>query len=222
MMWISYRIKRYFNPRTRVGCDRPICGTRRRCGFQSTHPRGVRHQLSCFFGGRYSFQSTHPRGVRPKAARPFTRFTTDFNPRTRVGCDSKKPLIELVRLEFQSTHPRGVRQAEEGLQDTKNNISIHAPAWGATQLAERTNLSQSISIHAPAWGATNRVTEWGASVKISIHAPAWGATANRCVRSLQNSRFQSTHPRGVRHKALHQAAKGRKISIHAPAWGATW
>ena len=34
-------------------------------------------------------------------------------------------------------------------------ISIHAPAWGATQrMAEQYGISM-ISIHAPAWGATN-------------------------------------------------------------------
>ena len=33
-----------------------------------------------------------------------------------------------------------------------------------------------ISIHAPAWGATNKGMDFRAVLQISIHAPAWGAT----------------------------------------------
>ncbi len=99
------------------------------------------------------FQSTHPRGVRQhKIIR--TETINNFNPRTREGCDIcynlHKEMINVfqsthprgVRLSvfvvfknielFQSTHPRGVR-----LQPFINNltaleISIHAPARGAT------------------------------------------------------------------------------------------
>ena len=34
-----------------------------------------------------------------------------------------------------------------------------------------------ISIHAPAWGATGRSQSAMSLIQISIHAPAWGATA---------------------------------------------
>ena len=33
-------------------------------------------------------------------------------------------------------------------------ISIHAPAWGATKGVQATVIHSEISIHAPAWGAT--------------------------------------------------------------------
>ena len=33
--------------------------------------------------------------------------------------------------------------------------------------------------------------------------------------------FQSTHPRGVRHRRVNDAALRGLVSIHAPAWGAT-
>ena len=33
-----------------------------------------------------------------------------------------------------------------------------------------------ISIHAPAWGATNTIVRALIPIFISIHAPAWGAT----------------------------------------------
>ena len=42
-------------------------------------------------------------------------------------------------------------------------------------------LSQSpygvVSIHAPAWGATNTDTSLELATNVSIHAPAWGATS---------------------------------------------
>ena len=32
-----------------------------------------------------------------------------FNPRTRVGCDTRRRALTIARDQFQSTHPRGVR-----------------------------------------------------------------------------------------------------------------
>ena len=34
------------------------------------------------------------------------------------------------------------------------SVSIRAPAWGATLLTPRLNITRSVSIRAPAWGAT--------------------------------------------------------------------
>ncbi len=36
-------------------------------------------------------------------------------------------------------------------------VSIHAPAWGATQSEIANNAITTVSIHAPAWGATNDI-----------------------------------------------------------------
>ena len=78
--------------------------------FQSTHPRGVRRGKRQSFLADKMFQSTHPRGVR----RPY-----------------------LVRVfstrRFQSTHPRGVRRMQTAVFCGSENVSIHAPAWGATR-----------------------------------------------------------------------------------------
>ena len=41
-------------------------------------------------------------------------------------------------------------------------------------------------------------------VGISIHAPQWGATGSSTVPSLPSSKFQSTHPSGVRRACWHQ------------------
>ena len=80
------------------------------CGrFQSTLPRGERLLQLVFLCGSQSFQSTLPRGERRKR-RGWSNGTFDFNPRSRVGSDQwKKDFF---------TH--------------FSDISIHAPAWGAT------------------------------------------------------------------------------------------
>ena len=56
------------------------------------------------------FQSTHPRGVRRRVISSY-RNTCDFNPRTHVGCDAD--FYHLLYMD---------------------EISIHAPTWGATEL----------------------------------------------------------------------------------------
>ena len=97
-----------FNPRTRVGCDKPCRLAPKRKKFQSTHPCGVRQNFI----------------IAPAVI-------GCFNPRTRVGCDSRwcfqhwqgfvsihAPVwgatrdIVFIREQtvFQSTHPCGVRQ----------------------------------------------------------------------------------------------------------------
>ncbi len=79
--------------------------------FQSTHPRGVRRGPS--HGRIVAFPSFNPRtrvGCDPKFSTTLRRPVRRFNPRTRVGCD--------IRL-FDPDH-------------VSAEVSIHAPAWGAT------------------------------------------------------------------------------------------
>ena len=148
--------------------------------------------------------------------------------------------------EFQSTHPRGVRPAMRSNRYRRFFVSIHAPAWGATDAVFGYQNRYDVSIHAPAWGATPccrssiRRPPWFQSThprgvrlggpaghaplgrRVSIHAPAWGATPAPRETLSPQMQFQSTHPRGVRlgGPAGH-APLGRRVSIHAPAWGAT-
>ena len=55
-------------------------------------------------------------------------------------------------------------------------VSIHAPAWRATEFNADRNITVDVSIHAPAWRATVVVTLGLFMEKVSIHAPAWRAT----------------------------------------------
>ena len=97
----------------------------------------------------------------------------------------------------------------------------HAPVRGATPAPDLRIRGRVVSIHAPAWGATHFFVPNRLIWDVSIHAPAWGATRSKTVSSRDTKgfnprtrvgcdtctkssardvpRFQSTHPRGVRH-----------------------
>ena len=135
-----------------------------------------------------------------------------------------------------------MRQAEFPAASQPVAISIHAPQWGATREECGEVVQVDISIHAPQWGATLGVMAVGDGSLISIHAPQWGATRIR-LRMPTCTRFQSTHPSGVRPDTGHVPSASRYfnprtpvgcdfrsaavhgelelISIHAPQWGAT-
>ena len=103
------------------------------------------------------------------------------------------------RYVFQSTLPRRERRKAYAYAKWCVEISIHAPAKGATKHGDPTQPSEiDISIHAPAKGATIMQASVHKKTSISIHAPAKGATLTQF--------FQSDLTR---------------ISIHAPAKGAT-
>ena len=150
---------------------------------------------------------------------PTLNLLSNFNPRSREGSDA-----------ILSRDPRNAE------------ISIHAPARGATMQAQKRAILQRISIHAPARGATRslfRIAKAGSyfnprsregsdhtenhshtTVHISIHAPARGATAVPCRQSRINTISIHAPARGAtpfgRIFCLFAA-----ISIHAPARGAT-
>ena len=78
-------------------------------------------------------------------------------------------------------------------------ISIHAPAKGATDKLNGFARCIQISIHAPAKGAT--LIGWFVAYvyTISIHAPAKGATSTDNSDKDIFIEFQSTLPRRERH-----------------------
>ena len=100
-----------------------------------------------------------------------------FNPRSREGSDLETGLkrlseqtfqstlprgerLKIVKTTvwvfvFQSTLPRGERQGRSISPASATNISIHAPARGATVFVSLLPVRNSISIHAPARGATH-------------------------------------------------------------------
>ena len=122
-----------------------------------------------FFNGTVMFQSTHLRGVRPCSDRTIPKEYTCFNPRTCEGCDQLARCVRIERYcfnprtcegcdlpgcnfnitvaKFQSTHLRGVRLGLRGSQQLSGDVSIHAPARGAT--CARATLCNSIRCFNP-------------------------------------------------------------------------
>ena len=174
LLLLSYT---YFNPRSRGGSDTKAIFIETLGNPISIHAPAegatcrLRHHIK---GGK--FQSTLPRRERPTCICK-TSPIRYFNPRSRGGSDSSFRPIHLM----------------------SNNISIHAPAEGAT--------------------ACIYTMEWG--FPISIHAPAEGATICPYFRSISLCTFQSTLPRRERHAFITSVDYVNNISIHAPAEGAT-
>ena len=80
-----------FNPRTRMGCDLRCEPRADRSARISIHAPAWGATMSARGVTRYLplFQSTHPHGVR--LAEIVKQYgLSDFNPRTRMGCDRKK------------------------------------------------------------------------------------------------------------------------------------
>ena len=208
--------------------------------FQSTHPHGVRQEDLKRQILDVLFQSTHPHGVRQTLCKPFP-FCGCFNPRTRMGCDAAGLQMESQNREFQSTHPHGVRRINERAKFIQREFQSTHP-HGVRLLGNVTSdIDINVSIHAPAWGATLVRDRNIQTPSVSIHAPAWGATL-RFLPFMHKDVFQSTHPHGVRqwrytHTSETDSFNPRtrmgcdladlavrhkgQVSIHAPAWGAT-
>ena len=80
--------------------------------------------------------------------------------------------------------------------------------------------SAEVSIHAPARGATVGTALALGLDKVSIHAPARGATLRDYAAEVQ-AWFQFTRPRGARLIFKRRGHAQSGVSIHAPARGAT-
>ena len=214
---------RHFNPRSRMGsdlCHASLCTIR---VFQSTLPHGERPILilgilliqrisihAPAWGATVDrmsqremedlFQSTLPHGERQLRWRWPHRTELYFNPRSRMGSDGVA---------------RGVFRIDM-------DISIHAPAWGATSgLRTRPVPTQVFQSTLPHGERQIPAHPSPPGLLISIHAPAWGATPRCRCRGIVLG-FQSTLPHGERPQIpFFVTGEWHMISIHAPAWGAT-
>ena len=139
---------------------------------------------------------------------------------SRMGSDVMLPCFFLAMYEFQSTLPHGERQKRNVYTFGGPHISIHAPAWGATNQTgtkqgakrfqstlphgERLNLSLCvhpllyISIHAPAWGATSGILHFYALPRYFNPRSRMGSDAEPRLTDMSPKIFQSTLPHGER------------------------
>ena len=85
-----------------------------------------------------------------------SRACKSFNPRSREGSDRWQMLCFPLTLVFQSTLPRRERRKSQSTWITMLQVSIHAPAKGATLYRQYCDIAEDmVSIHAPAKGATD-------------------------------------------------------------------
>ena len=100
-----------------------------------------------------------------------------FNSRAREGRDQRIYAALLDDNAFQFTRPRRARHHYFLSYLHTHEVSIHAPAKGATTDEPRGRLGAiNVSIHAPAKGATHGMKTIYRVGEVSIHAPAKGAT----------------------------------------------
>ena len=166
--------------------------------FQSTRPRGARHDDD----------SDHSAGGGVSIHAPAwgaTHWLRSVPPSNAVSIHA--PAWGATRQVFRDRHAA--------------RVSIHAPAWGATDVYARPRPPRGSFNPRARVGRDVRPRHRCRDWRVSIHAPAWGATSNADESASLATVFQSTRPRGARHDAAGKAVENAAVSIHAPAWGAT-
>ena len=168
-----------FNPRTRVGCDKP-------------HRRPLAGSV---------FQSTHPCGVR--LANLIMHQVGDVSIHAPVWGATQRPTPSPPNSWVSIHAPVWGATGSWGRNYTKDDVSIHAPVWGATPLAPLPNTIQMFQSTHPCgvrhscqmyflttrcFNPRTRVgcdgsafCSFGTFLNVSIHAPVWGATKRQRV-----------------------------------------
>ena len=125
----------------------------------------------------------------------------NFNPRSRTGSDCGKK-IQLRRM---------------------GNISIHAPAQGATIIAHvYADLARDFNPRSRTGSDGHRRPHGDVPVPLSsTPPPPPGTDGSRAARWTPQSRFQPTLPHRERQPPADEGRKSKRISTHAPAQGAT-
>ena len=211
--------RKYFNSRTRAGCDRFKGNLRRPRECISTHapaqgattrnhefPAGVTISTHAPAQGatiwialglafRHRFQLTHPRRVRPSSV-PLSHTRCHFNSRTRAGCDRFWLIFCRDRRYFNSRTRAGCDRCITRQARKRSNFNSRTRAGcdksAGSFVIENIDFNSRTRAGCDFAGIVRRLIPL-----ISTHAPAQGAT-----RTGQTSsggwRFQLTHPRRVR------------------------
>ena len=196
---LSLRL-RGFNPRPRMGGDAVGRGRFKEVfAFQSTPPHGGRHHAPAATPCVLKFQSTPPHGGRHER-----RYEAILN-----GL-------------FQSTPPHGGRGLTQGRLFVfgRRNVSIHAPAWGATRRADRSRQERTGFNPRPRMGGDRLWQRQHSHLRSFNPRPRMGGD----LRSSSDARLLicfNPRPRMGGDKRRHGYPRAKQVSIHAPAWGAT-
>ena len=187
-----------FNPRARAGRDQKRIEAARISVVSIHAPARGATCAGIVIEVTVLFQSTRPRGAR-HGKHGGNRHGKCFNPRARAGRDSF--LLPFARgWLFQSTRPRGARRVGGAEDREALDVSIHAPARGATRWRIQCRKNSKFQSTRPRGarpaagfcggnavcfnpraraGRDSRVTYSRFSIVVSIHAPARGATLVR-------------------------------------------
>ena len=123
---------------------------------------------------------------------------------------------------FQSTRPRGARQSGSPTPASVRG-SFNPRAHVGRDRVSRVTFSTvtEVSIHAPTWGATSPRCRRRCCRCVSIHAPTWGATSPATISDVLTE-FQSTRPRGARHKSSIFLVHGFQFQSTRPRGARPW
>ena len=138
---------------------------------------------------------------------------------TKLKCIAPCEVCGMWHL-FKTTRPRGARRRKIFVRVCESNVSIHAPARGATCQCPRRYMTRNCFNPRARAGRDSHTPRPRDTLTVSIHAPARGATKHERIAATVIA-FQSTRPRGARHPWALRDAVHYSVSIHAPARGAT-
>ena len=123
---------------------------------------------------------------------------------------------------FQFTHPRRVRRKSIlHLGSASLLVSIHAPTRGVTRTGQLEHLGIGVSIHAPTRGATAKWRRHCGLSRFQFTHPRGVRRCKHAGRRKDRSGFNSRTREGCDHTVKSKSGSNT-VSIHAPARGATF
>ena len=230
-----------FNPRSRVGSDYDITGFDNYISRFNPRSRVGSDELRGEFLRAHRGVSIHAPAwgatVQRVAAKITRRFQSTLPRGERPGVFG----LHTETLQFQSTLPRGERLVDPPLTAVTDNVSIHAPAWGATTRCShdshtpvfQSTLPRGERLCAPTIAAgllcfNPRSRVGSDSICYPTSRGKMGFNPRSCVGSDLATTFiwlmgmVSIHaPAWGATRCFLEIQHHNVVSIHAPAWGAT-
>ena len=143
-----------------------------------------------------------------------------FNSRSRMGSDAASRQNQYQLYMFQFTLPHGERRLPPWpiwpplCFNSRSRMGSDLQGLASARFMD-------VSIHAPAWGATGHCDSRAYFGACFNSRSRMGSDAASRQNRYQFYMFQFTLPHGERHNTPHSPFTGLFVSIHAPAWGAT-
>ena len=138
-----------------------------------------------------------------------------FNSRSRMGSDATRGFHVRDAPCFNSRSRMGSDYCY-GPDNQLREVSIHAPAWGATSPAPLPAAAKTVSIHAPAWGATGRDPQRRADHSRFNSRSRMGSDERPDRIGVEDGAFQFTLPHGERPPATSARGTPRSFQFTLP------